>query len=258
MKSISVIFPAFNEQTNIVSTVEKARNILPTVTGMWEIIVVNDGSDDKTGRICDSMARQYPEVRVIHHASNRGYGTALKSGILAAQHELIFFSDSDGQFDLNELHQLVAWIDQYDIVVGYRAKRQDAFHRLINAWGWNILVRMLLGLRIRDIDCAFKIFRREVFESIQIRSVGAMVNTEILAQAKQFGMRIKEVKVSHYPRLFGQQTGANLRVILKAFREIFRLWGKLRYISKNQEGLYERPAKISDKSGQKPVQRSKV
>jgi len=240
-KTLSVVFPAFNEAGNIRRTIEGARQILPALASQWEIIVVNDGSRDETGAICDALAAEYPEVRVVHHETNRGYGAALKSGILASRYHLIFFSDSDGQFDLQELAELMAWSDHHDIVAGYRAKRQDPLHRLINAWGWNTLVRLVLGIRVRDIDCAFKLFRRQVFHRIQIRSVGAMVNTEILAQAARMGMSLREIEVSHYPRQHGKATGARLRVILKAFRELFRLWWKLRALSPHQAGLFALP-----------------
>lgn len=236
--TLSVIFPAFNEEANIRHTVEAARLVLPKIAETWEIILVNDGSRDATTPICDELADQYEEVRAIHHIDNRGYGAALKSGILAARHDYIFFTDSDGQFDLQELENLIDWASQYEIVTGYRAKRQDPPHRLINAWGWRTLVRMVLGVKVRDIDCAFKIFQRSVFDRVQIRSVGAMVNTEILAQANSFGMRIHEVKVSHFPRRAGKSSGANLRVIAKAFKELFRLWGQLRNVTHEQPGLF--------------------
>ncbi len=236
--SLSVIFPAFNEEANIQRTVESARQVLPKLAQTWEIILVNDGSKDATTPLCDQLAEQYPEVRAIHHVDNRGYGAALKSGILAARHDFIFFTDSDGQFDLEELEHLIEYASHYDIVTGYRGKRQDPPHRLINAFGWKMLVRMVLGVKVRDIDCAFKIFQRSVFDRVQIRSVGAMVNTEILAQANAFGMRIHEVRVSHYPRQFGKSSGANLRVIAKAFRELFRLHRQLRTVTHEQAGLY--------------------
>ncbi len=245
--SLSVVFPAFNEEYNIATTVENARRVLPQIAREWEIIVVNDGSADETNRLCDELAARHPEVRALHHLVNQGYGAALKTGIAAARHGLVFFSDSDGQFDLHELQELVAWSEQFDIVAGYRGKRCDPWHRSLNAWGWNVLVRALLGLRVRDIDCAFKLFRREVFERIQIRSVGAMVNTEILAQAVHFRMNIREVEVSHYPRAHGEPTGAKLRVILKAFRELFKLWWKLRKIDHDQQGLYPRGAAAAAK-----------
>jgi len=236
--TLSVIFPAFNEEANIRQTVEAARMVLPKLAQTYEIVLVNDGSRDATTPICDELAEQYPEVRAIHHMVNRGYGAALKSGILAARYDYIFFTDSDGQFDLQELENLIEYAGHYDIVTGYRAKRQDPPHRLINAWGWKTLVRMLLGVKVRDIDCAFKVFQRSVFDRIQIRSVGAMVNTEILAQANSFGMRIFEVKVTHYPRRAGKPSGANLRVIAKAFKELCRLWGRLRNVTHEQPGLF--------------------
>ncbi len=236
--SLSVIFPAFNEEANIKRTVESARAVLPKIAARWEIIVVNDGSKDATADICDELSELYPEVRPVHHPQNRGYGAALKSGILAARSGLIFFTDSDGQFDLLELESLIRWSDDYDIVMGYRGKRQDPPHRLLNAFGWNMLVRLVLGVKVRDIDCAFKLFRREVFDRIQIRSVGAMVNTEILAQATNFGMRMREIRVTHYPRQYGNPSGANLRVIVKAFRELMRLGRQLRKVDNQQEGLF--------------------
>jgi glycosyltransferase involved in cell wall biosynthesis len=244
--TLSVIFPAFNEEANIRRTVESARQVLPKLAETWEIILVNDGSRDKTTPICDELAEQYPEVRAVHHVDNRGYGAALKSGILAARYDFVFFTDSDGQFDLQELGELIQWSSHYDIVTGYRAKRQDPPHRLINALGWKILVRMVLGVKVRDIDCAFKIFQRSVFDRVQIRSVGAMVNTEILAQAMSFGMRIHEVKVSHYPRRYGKPSGANIHVIIKAFRELFRLWRQLRNVTHEQPGLYRTERPIRD------------
>ncbi len=245
--SLSVIFPAFNEEANIERTVESARQVLPKLAETWEIILVNDGSKDATTPLCDELAERYDEVRAIHHVDNRGYGAALKSGILAARHDFIFFTDSDGQFDLEELKHLIDYASHFDIVTGYRGKRQDPPHRLINAFGWKMLVRMVLGVKVRDIDCAFKVFQRCVFDRVQIRSVGAMVNTEILAQANAFGMSIHEVRVSHYPRQFGKPSGANLRVIAKAFRELLRLYRQLRSVTHEQEGLYRTDRQIHHK-----------
>lgn len=243
--TMSVIFPAFNEEGNIRRTVETIVKVLHKIALRWEIIVVDDGSSDATALICDDLKARYAEVEVIRHCQNRGYGAALKSGIMAAQYDLIFFSDSDGQFDLRELQQLICWSGDYDIVAGYRAKRHDPLHRRINALGWNVLVRLVLGIKIRDIDCAFKLFRRAVFDQVQIRCVGAMVNTEILAQATRLGMRIHQVKVNHFPRRYGKQSGANVHVIIKAFRELCRLWGQLRYVAPGQAGLYSATEEVS-------------
>jgi glycosyltransferase involved in cell wall biosynthesis len=241
LSSLSVVFPAYNEEGNIRRTVESCRNVLDSVARKWEIIVANDGSRDRTGEICEALAAEDERIHVVHHPTNFGYGAALKSGIEMAKHDFIFFSDSDGQFDLEELKHFAGLIIGYHIVAGYRVKRQDPPYRLLNAWGWRMLARLVLGIKIRDIDCAFKLFRRSVFERVQIRSVGAMVNTEILAQTSRFGMRIIEAPVSHYPRTHGSPTGAKLRVIIKAFRELFGLWFKLRRISHEQVGLYPKP-----------------
>jgi len=254
--TLSVIFPAYNEEDNIRHTVESARQVLPKLAKTWEIILVNDGSKDATTPICDELAAQYSEVRAIHHAENKGYGAALKSGILEASNDFIFFTDSDGQFDLQELEQLIQWSSHYDVVVGYRAKRQDPPHRLINALGWKMLVRMVLGVKVRDIDCAFKLFHRSVFDRVQIRSVGAMVNTEILAQAMRFDMRIYEVPVSHFPRRHGKSSGANIRVIIKAFRELIRLWRELRNVTHEQPGLYTVERRSPDPGQFRMVERS--
>jgi hypothetical protein len=256
VRDISVIFPAFNEEGNILCTVETMLKVLPKHATRWEVIVVDDGSSDATPLMCDRLKARYPEVDVIRHEQNRGYGAALKSGIMSAKYDLIFFSDSDGQFDFRELQQLMCWSEDYDIVAGYRAKRHDPLHRRINALGWNALVRLVLGIKIRDIDCAFKLFRRSVFDQVQIRCVGAMVNTEILAQATRLGMRIHQVEVNHFPRRYGKQSGANPRVIIKAFRELGRLWRKLRHVTPDQAGLYsatnEAPRKAGFKSPKSP------
>jgi glycosyltransferase involved in cell wall biosynthesis len=226
--SISIIFPAFNEEDNIRKSVEHGRKAMSKYFNDIEIIVVNDGSSDSTGAIIDRMAVEASDVVPVHHEVNRGYGAALRSGIYKASKDLVFFTDSDLQFDLEEIQHLEEWIHEFDIVAGYRARRADPAHRRLNAWGWNVLVRLVLGLKIKDIDCAFKLFRREVFSNIRLETVGAMINTEILTLAQRGQMKIKEVPVSHYPRLAGEQTGANIKVIFKAFRELFVMRDKLK------------------------------
>ena len=252
MKSLSLIFPAFNEEANIRAVVEDAYRTIPKLAPIFEIIVVNDGSKDRTGEICDRLGEELSNVLVVHHVRNRGYGAALKSGIKLARYDLIFFTDSDRQFDLKEVATLLEQTDAYDIVAGYRARRQDPPHRLLFAWGWNILVRLVLGIRIRDIDCAFKAFNRRVFNSIQIQSVGAMVNTEIFAQASKFRMTVKEVRVSHFPRRHGKPTGSNFGVISKAFRELIKMRRMLHTITSDQPGLFREHASgpVADRSAQ--------
>jgi glycosyltransferase involved in cell wall biosynthesis len=225
---ISVIFPAYNEEENIEKSVDLAIRILPQISKEYEIIVINDGSKDGTGRILDKIALRHPYVRVIHHPKNLGYGAAVKSGIYASRYEFVFLCDSDLQFDLAEMPDMLKWITGYDLVIGYRIKRADHLQRRINAWGWRLLIRIWFGLNVKDIDCAFKLFNRSVFNQIELTYNGAMISTEILVQAQKYGFTIKEIPVSHYPRLRGKQTGANLKVILKAFRDLVKFHRRMK------------------------------
>ena len=227
MLSISLVFPAYNEEENIAFAVQKAKKVLSSVADNWEIIVVNDGSRDGTCQIINQLSHLDSRIKPIHHHANLGYGAALKSGITSAKYDLIFFCDSDLQFDIGELPVFIELIRDCDIVIGYRVKRQDPLYRKLNAWCWNLLIRRFLGLKVNDIDCAFKLFKREVFDTILIDAIGAMVNTDILVQAHRCGFHIKEQPVTHYPRHRGKQTGANIRVIIKAFNELFKLYRKL-------------------------------
>jgi len=221
--SISVFFPCYNEQDNVARVVDNARKVLESLRADYEIIIVNDGSADATGRIADELAAQHERVRVVHHPQNRGYGAALQSGFRAATKELVFYTDGDGQFDLAELPPLLELIPPHDIVSCYRLNRQDPLIRKINGWCWTRLVCLVFGLRLRDIDCAFKLYRRAIFDGMPLCSTGALIDTEVLARATRKGCRIVQRGVHHYPRTAGSQTGANLRVILRAFRELFRL-----------------------------------
>lgn len=228
LSSVSVVFPAYNEELNIENTVLKAIEVFSKYFEEVEVIPVNDGSSDKTGEIIDRLQQEHPEVHPIHHPQNKGYGGAVKSGLFGGKNDYIFFSDSDGQFDLEEISLLLPLIADHDIAVGYRSQRADPWHRKLNAFCWGTLVKMLFGIKARDIDCAFKLFKREVIESVTLESDGAMVSTELLAQAGMHNFTLAEVAVSHYPRQAGEQTGANPWVILKAFVELFKLHGKLK------------------------------
>ncbi len=226
--SISVFFPCYNEQDNINGVVEKALAVLEKLKADFEIIIVDDGSRDGTGKIADELAGKKDSVKAVHHLTNLGYGAALQSGFKAATKELVFYTDGDGQFDIKEMPPLLGLMEQYDIVSCYRLNRQDSLVRKINGWCWTKLVCMLFGMKIRDIDCAFKLYKRVIFDNIELVSTGALIDTEILARAERKGYRVVQQGVHHYPRRAGAQTGANLRVILRAFKELFRLWRQIR------------------------------
>ena len=221
--AISVFFPCFNEEANVPRLVAESLKVLPAISRVFEIILVNDGSADSTGRIADDLARDDPRIKAVHHQRNLGYGAALASGFQAATKELVFYTDGDGQFDIAEIALLLPLIGEYDIVSGYRANRQDSAIRRMNAYFWNLLVQKALKFTCRDVDSAFKLYRREIFDHISVKSTGALVDAEILARATRAGYRITEVGVHHRPRIAGQQTGGKLSVIFRAFRELCRL-----------------------------------
>lgn len=232
LSSLSIFFPFYNEEANIEAVARAALEAAPRFAETFEIILVNDGSLDRTAEIADRLAASSEHIVAVHNRPNIGYGGALRKGFETAQYEYIFFSDGDGQFDINELDKLIALLEKTDLAVGYRAKRADTWLRNFNAWGWRCLIRLLFGLKVRDIDCAFKLLPRRLFDDIELKSDGAMVSAELLAKAKYKGYRIRETAISHYPRTAGDSTGANLRVILKAFRELFKLRREIR-----REGL---------------------
>jgi glycosyltransferase involved in cell wall biosynthesis len=221
--SVSLVLPAHNEAPNLLPLLEEARRTLSRLTKEHEIIVVDDGSGDDTARI----ALEFGGARLLRHERNRGYGAALRTGLRAARMQWVVFTDADLQFRLADLVALLEVSNDVDIVAGYRAPRRDPRLRRFLGWGWGRLVRICYGLRVRDVDCAFKLFRREVLDAIPIESVGAFINTEILIRADAAGFRIREVPVRHYPRASGSASGARPRVILRALRELVVLRRRL-------------------------------
>ena len=223
LSSLSIFFPFYNEEANIERVVRSAVSAAPNFADAFEVIAVNDGSRDKTGEIAERLAAEIPQVRAVHNNPNLGYGGAVVRGLTESKMDWIFFTDGDGQFDINELPKLIELLDRGDFAVGYRIKRADAFMRKVNAWCWGTLVRALFGLKVRDIDCAFKLLPKSLIDRIQLHSRGALISTELLAKAKNHGLRIVETGVNHYPRTAGEQTGAKLSVILRAFAELLKL-----------------------------------
>ncbi|HEX9988492.1 MAG TPA: glycosyltransferase family 2 protein [Chloroflexia bacterium] len=224
---ISLVLPAHNEEPNIRAVVEEASRVLPTAFSDYEVIVVNDGSKDRTLEIAQALASENTHVRVVNHPVNKGYGAALTSGFNAATGDFVMFMDSDRQFDINDIHRLTPYVQDYDIVAGYRIKRNDPAHRLLNAKIFGLAVRLLFDINIKDIDCAFKVMRSDVLRGINLESPGALINTEILAKAKVQGCNLTQVGVNHYPRLEGEQSGASIKVVFRAFWEMVRLWWRM-------------------------------
>ncbi|MEZ4591121.1 MAG: glycosyltransferase family 2 protein [Chloroflexota bacterium] len=227
-RSLTISMPAFNEAENIPGMVADVLRVLPALVDDFEIIVVDDGSVDDTAVVTQNLAAQHPELKLVQHEVNKGYGTAVFTGLTHATKELVFFTDADRQFDLAEIAKLLAKIETADLVVGYRAPRRDPFMRRLNGKGWSWLVTLLFGYTARDIDCAFKLMHRSVIERLQdeISSGGATFSAEFLVRARRAGFKIAEVPiVGHRPRVAGNPTGAKLSVIVRAFKELmqFRL-----------------------------------
>lgn len=223
VEELSLFFPMYNEERNISQAVESALRVLPRVADRFEIIIVDDGSRDHTGDIADEMARSNPAVHVVHHPTNLGYGAALQSGIRASHMDWIFYTDGDNQFDLEEMPLVLERRDGSDIVAGYRIDRRDAPYRKAGAWLYNRAACLLFCLRMRDVDCAFKLFRASLVRSMPLKSTGALIDVEILARAKLSSARIRQVGVHHFARRSGHATGFKPAVILRAFRELFLL-----------------------------------
>jgi len=233
MQSLSVVIPAYNEEANVAEAIRKVSKVAQMLERDYEIIVVNDGSRDRTGDVVRELLPSVPNLRLVEHFPNRGYGGSLRAGFSAATKDLIAFTPSDNQFDFSEIRLLLEKLTPgVALVSGRRVDRKDNVIRKINGFGWNLVVQVLFGPLIRDIDCGFKVFRREVLERIHIESNGAMIDTEMLAGLRARGYKLAEVPVTHLPRLAGAPTGANLKVIVRAFRDLFRfrlrLWGELR------------------------------
>lgn len=223
--AISAVLPAFNEEENIeIATARMSEALGSLGFEQWEVIIVDDGSLDRTGQIADHLAAKDPNrIRVFHHPKNLGYAEALKNGFASARYDLIFYTDSDNQFDVREIKHLLPLIEDADIVCGFRIYRFDPLTRLVVSWVFNLIVRIMFRINVRDIDCAFKLFRREVFDRVSIESKKFFVDAEILAKARYYGFRLAEIGVRHYPRPAGRSTVRPHHVI-STLRELARIW----------------------------------
>jgi len=222
---LSVFFPAYNEEKNIKATVVTAVRVLKKIAEEWEILVINDGSTDKTRAIVEKLSKKYKQVRLINHPQNRGYGAALKTGLFSCQYPLICYTDSDGQFDFREIDKFLARIKTSDLVIGYRISRSDRFYRRLLAkilWLVNLI---LFGLNVKDVDCGFKLFKKRVVDKIgNLKTESAITETEFMVRATKLGFKISQVGVKHAARLDGEQTGGKFKIIFKAGLEGLKLW----------------------------------
>lgn len=227
-QKLSLVLPANNESDNIEAVVGRGLSVLPKTVSDFEIIIVDDGSTDCTPEIADRLAHTYEQVKAVHHPTNRGYGGALTSGFAAATGDLIMFMDADRQFDIADITALIPYVQHYDIVAGYRIRRQDALYRRVYGKLFGLAVWILFGIHMRDVDCAFKIYRADLLKNLVLTAPGALINTEMLARSTRQGATVAQVGVRHYPRLAGQSSGGSPRVVFRAIGETMSVWIALR------------------------------
>lgn len=245
--ALSYFFPAHNEEANLEALVSEALAALPALADRFEIIAVDDGSSDATAAIADRLAAAHPDtVRAVHHPTNLGYGAALRSGFRAARYDLVCFTDGDRQFRVADLGRLTARVQQPDapdVVVGYRIKRADPPIRTVYARLYKLANRVLFGLRVRDVDCACKLFRRSALDGVRVESGGAFFSAELLTKLRAAGRTVVEVGVAHYPRTAGSPTGAKLSVIWRAVKDFWglrlRMWANRARALRRGEPLVE-------------------
>lgn len=223
--SLSIILPVYNEEYNLERVIEGIVNFLQNqdIFEKYEIIVVDDGSGDNTHKILSELAYKIPYIKSITHCENLGYGEALMSGVKISRYSLFFFMDADRQFNIRDINRMFIYLDDFDIIAGYRYKREDAFHRIILGKAYSWIAFLLFGLRLKDINCGFKLFKKEILEDEGIQSRDGIFYTEIFVRAKTKGYRIKEVPVEHFPRLSGKATGASPKVIFNSIVDLIML-----------------------------------
>jgi glycosyltransferase involved in cell wall biosynthesis len=224
LQSLTAFFPCYNEEENVRLMVEQLKEVLPQVAEKYEILIVNDGSNDKTAEVADQLAKKDSHVKVIHHDKNCGYGASLRSGFDAARYEWVFFTDGDMQFDVSQLKRFIPYTKNYNVIIGYRERRADGSVRALNARLFKLYIDLLFRLHVKDIDCAFKLLRRDLIQALPLQSTGAFTSSEFLYRLKKQGHKFFQLPVAHFPRQYGTPTGNHPKVIVKAGIEALMLY----------------------------------
>jgi glycosyltransferase involved in cell wall biosynthesis len=229
LPSLSVFFPCFNEEKNVPIFLKQSLEILPQVARKFEVIVVDDGSQDKTLKVAKSWAAKDSRVKVVSHEKNKGYGATLKTGFASSRYDWVFFTDGDLQFSLEDLKDFVPHTEKYEVVIGYRNKRADGALRSTNALVYKTFIDLLFRLHVKDIDCAYKLLSKRVLNLVTLESDGAFTSAELLYKLKKKRIKFMQLAVNHYPRQFGSPSGNSFKVILKACKESLRLYLHMKF-----------------------------
>jgi glycosyltransferase involved in cell wall biosynthesis len=238
--SVSAFFPAYNDAGTIASMVVLAERTLRKLTDEYEVIVVNDGSTDHTAQVLSELEALYPQLRVVHHPSNLGYGSALRTGFATASKSLIFYTDGDAQYDPRELERLLPLMtEDVDVVNGYKISRSDPFHRIALGQIYCWIVKLSFNIRIRDVDCDFRLVRRSCYNRVRLRSTSGTICVEMIKSFQNAGLRFAECPVHHYHRAYGKSQFFNFRRLFKTFRDLGRLWWMLMIKGRSQVALAE-------------------
>jgi len=225
LPQLSVFLPAYNEEKNIGKTVDQVVKVVKKIAQQWEVIVVNDGSQDKTKEVVEELAEKEKGVRLINHGQNKGYGGAIKTGLYKSKYSLVAYMDSDGQFNFQEIKRFLPQLKKADLVLGFRKKRTDSYYRRLMADILRLANWILFGLNVRDVDCGFKLCQKKVIDKIKpLVTESAITETEFVVRVKKAGFKIAQVGVNHNPRVEGEQTGGKLSIVLKAAQEGLKLW----------------------------------
>ena len=229
LRSLTAFFPAYNDGGTIASMVILAGQIAPAVADDFEVLVVNDGSRDHTGDVLAGLTKCCPRLRVVTHAQNQGYGSALRAGFAHARGDWVFYTDGDAQYDPRELAALVAAVrDDVDVVNGYKIARADPWHRIVIGRLYHHFCRLAFGIRLRDVDCDFRLIRRDLLARVPLASTDGTICVEMIRRFQDAGARIVEVPVHHHFRTFGRSQFFNGRRLVRVAGHLARLWWRLR------------------------------
>jgi glycosyltransferase involved in cell wall biosynthesis len=225
--SVSLFFPVYRDERTVRTVAEKALRLLSSLDVPFEIVIVDDGSPDKSGMIADELARQHPEVKVVHHPANLGYGAAVKSGVAACRHDLVCMTDGDDEYEVEDFRKLFKLKDRYDLIITFRYRKIYSNTRIFVSWVYNVLLRFFFRTPFRDVSTGLRLVRRVVLEDVELESTSPFVGAELAIKAMLKGYRVGEVGIQTFPRSFGSGSSTSVPNILATIRDMWRIYHRV-------------------------------